>query len=193
MRTRRSPLRRRARLARNSARFGRSAPDARSLRAKRARGSFQNPSGKPAPNPKSVKFSNPISVHFRGPLTADPPAPPRHNLTPPPRLRYDPNTPRVNTGTTPVPSAARPENLLPSPRDADPRPRTHPGPAGLLRDRSTTAPPRSTPRRAIPPRPSARQSGPRCAAPAREAARWSNRQRRPRSHRRGGRDSPTVS
>ena len=61
-------MRRRARLARNSARFGRSAPDARSLRAKRARGSFQNPSGKPAPNPKSVKFSNPISVHFSKPI-----------------------------------------------------------------------------------------------------------------------------
>ena len=61
-------MRRRARLARNSARSGRSAPDARSLRAKRARGSFQNLSGKPAPNPKSVKFSNPISAHFSKPI-----------------------------------------------------------------------------------------------------------------------------
>ena len=61
-------MRRRAPLARNSARSGRSAPDARSLRAKRARGSFQKPSGKPAPNPKSIKFSNPISVHFSKPI-----------------------------------------------------------------------------------------------------------------------------
>ena len=61
-------MRRRACWARNSARCGRSAPDARSLRAKRARGSLQNPSQKPAPNPKSVKLSNPISVHFSNPI-----------------------------------------------------------------------------------------------------------------------------
>ena len=38
-----------------------SADDARSPCGQRARGSLQNPSGKPAPNPKSVKFPNSIS------------------------------------------------------------------------------------------------------------------------------------
>ena len=39
-----------------------SAPDARAPCGKRARGSLQNPSGKPAPNPKSVKFPTSPSI-----------------------------------------------------------------------------------------------------------------------------------
>ena len=61
-----------ARLPRNSARSGRSAPDARSFRGNRAPRSCPNPPGKPIPNPKSVNFSDPNSVQFSNPIDTHP-------------------------------------------------------------------------------------------------------------------------
>ena len=59
---------RQAGLPRTSARSGRFAPDARSLRGKPAQPLHPSSSEKPVSNPKSVKFSDPISVHFSMPI-----------------------------------------------------------------------------------------------------------------------------
>ena len=52
----------------SSARSGRSAPDAHSLRGEPAATLPTNPADKTAPIPKSVKFSDPTSVHFSKPI-----------------------------------------------------------------------------------------------------------------------------
>ena len=65
---------RQAGLPRISARSGRSAPDAHSLRGKPAEPLPPNSPEKPVSNPKSVKFSDPISVHFSNPIDSRPEA-----------------------------------------------------------------------------------------------------------------------